>query len=100
MLAIGRALMAQPRLLLLDEPSLGLAPIIVTDIFDVIKDLNKNGVTVLLVEQNVHQALSIADECYIMETGKVVLTGSSEELRSNPEVERIYLSEVPGRDAT
>jgi len=100
MLAIGRALVAQPRLLMLDEPSLGLAPIIVSAIFGVIERLNGNGVTILLVEQNARQALAVADECYILETGKVVLKGSSESLRTNPEVERIYLSEVPGSDIT
>lgn len=98
MLAIGRSLMAQPRLLMLDEPSLGLAPIIVNAIFEVIRRLNRDGVTILLVEQNARQALTVADECYILETGRVVLQGSSESLRSNPEVERIYLSEVPGDD--
>lgn len=99
MLAIGRALMARPRLLLLDEPSLGLAPIVVTAIFNVITQLHRDGVTVLLVEQNAEQALSVADECYIMETGKIVLQGPSKTLKSNPEVERIYLSDVPRSDA-
>jgi len=98
MLAIGRSLMANPRLLLLDEPSLGLAPIIVDEIFDVITKLKQSGVTILLVEQNVNLALSVADECYIMETGKIVLSGSSETIRSNPKVEQIYLSEVPERE--
>jgi branched-chain amino acid transport system ATP-binding protein len=100
MLAIGRALMAEPRLLMLDEPSLGLAPLVVAAIFEVIARLHRSGVTILLVEQNARQALAVADECYIMETGKVVLEGSSEAVRSNPEVERIYLSEVPGSDMT
>ncbi len=98
MLAIGRALMAKPRLLLLDEPSLGLAPIVVTAIFEVITRLHRDGVTILLVEQNAEQALSVADECYIMETGKIVLQGPSETLKSNPEVERIYLSDVSRSD--
>jgi len=99
MLAIGRALMARPRLLLLDEPSLGLAPIVVTAIFDVIRQLHRDGVTILLVEQNAEQALSVANEGYIMETGTIVLHGQSETLKSNPEVERIYLSDVPRSDA-
>ena len=91
MLAIGRALMAKPRLLLLDEPSLGLAPILVQNIFRVITQLNKQGVTVLLVEQNARQALEIANRCYLIETGQISLSGPVSELRSNPEVERLYL---------
>jgi len=91
MLAIGRALVAQPRLLLLDEPSLGLAPLVVRDIFDVIQQLHQRGVTILLVEQNVRQALQIADRGYLLETGRVVLSGPVPELRTNPEVERFYL---------
>jgi branched-chain amino acid transport system ATP-binding protein len=91
MLAIGRALVARPRLLLLDEPSLGLAPLVVRDIFDVIQQLHHRGVTILLVEQNVRQALQIADRGYLLETGRVVLSGPVVELRTNPEVERFYL---------
>jgi branched-chain amino acid transport system ATP-binding protein len=91
MLAIGRALVARPRLLLLDEPSLGLAPLVVRDIFDVIQQLHHRGVTILLVEQNVRQALQIADRGYLLETGRVVLSGPVLELRTNPEVERFYL---------
>ena len=91
MLAIGRALMAKPRLLLLDEPSLGLAPLLVQSIFRVIKQLNSQGVTVLLVEQNARQALEIASRCYLIETGQISLSGPVSELRSNPEVERLYL---------
>jgi branched-chain amino acid transport system ATP-binding protein len=91
MLAIGRALVARPRLLLLDEPSLGLAPLVVRDIFDVIQQLHHRGVTILLVEQNVRQALQIADRGYLLETGRVVLSGPVPELRTNPEVERFYL---------
>jgi branched-chain amino acid transport system ATP-binding protein len=91
MLAIGRALVARPRLLLLDEPSLGLAPLVVRDIFDVIQQLHHRGVTILLVEQNVRQALQIADRGYLLETGRVVLSGPGPELRTNPEVERFYL---------
>jgi len=91
MLAIGRALMAHPRLLMLDEPSLGLAPLIVQTIFDVIRQLHKQGVTILLVEQNARQALQVANRCYLLETGRVVMSGPVAELRANPEVERFYL---------
>ena len=91
MLAIGRALMSKPKLLLLDEPSLGLAPVIVQLIFDVIRQLHEQGVTILLVEQNARKALQVANRCYILETGRVVLQGSSESLRSNPQVEQFYL---------
>jgi branched-chain amino acid transport system ATP-binding protein len=91
MLAIGRALIARPRLLMLDEPSLGLAPLIVRDIFNVIQQLHSQGVTILLVEQNARQALQIADRGYLLETGRVVLSGPVPELRANPEVERFYL---------
>jgi branched-chain amino acid transport system ATP-binding protein len=95
MLAIGRALIAQPRLLMLDEPSLGLAPIIVQGIFKVIRHLHEKGITILLVEQNARQALTVADRCYVMETGNIVLNGSSTELRANPEIEKIYLGQAP-----
>jgi branched-chain amino acid transport system ATP-binding protein len=91
MLAIGRSLMARPRLLMLDEPSLGLAPVIVQTIFNVIGKLHQQGVTILLVEQNARKALQIADRCYLMETGSMVLSGTVEELRGNPEIERFYL---------
>ena len=91
MLAIGRSLMARPRLLMLDEPSLGLAPVIVQTIFDVIENCISEGVTILLVEQNARKALQVADRCYLMETGSVVLSGTVEELRGNPEIERFYL---------
>ena len=91
MLAIGRALMASPRLLMLDEPSLGLAPVVVEVIFSVIRRLHEEGVTILLVEQNARQALQVADRCYVLETGRVVLSGSAAELRANPEVQRFYL---------
>ena len=91
MLAIGRSLMAQPRLLMLDEPSLGLAPVVVKTIFDVIGKLHRQGVTILLVEQNARQALQIADRCYVMETGNMVMSGTVAELRDNPEIERFYL---------
>lgn len=91
MLSIGRALMANPKVLLLDEPSLGLAPLIVEDIFKIIKQINKEGTTVLLVEQNAYQALSIAHSGYVLETGKIVLSGSAEDLKSNKEVQKAYL---------
>ncbi|HWI52653.1 MAG TPA: ABC transporter ATP-binding protein [Symbiobacteriaceae bacterium] len=91
MLAIGRALMARPRLLLLDEPSLGLAPLIVREIFAIIKQVNAEGTAVLLVEQNANLALRVAHYAYILEVGRLVMEGPAEELRQNPEVKRIYL---------
>jgi branched-chain amino acid transport system ATP-binding protein len=91
MLAIGRALMAHPRLLLLDEPSMGLAPLLVEEIFRVVGQLNEEGTTILLVEQNALMALSVADRGYVLETGQVVLAGSAAELRENPDVQRAYL---------
>jgi len=91
MLAIGRSLMAQPRLLLMDEPSLGLAPVIVQVIFDVIRQLHEGGVTILLVEQNARKALQVADRGYIMETGTVKLSGTAKEMRADPQVEHFYL---------
>ena len=91
MLAIGRALMSRPRLLLLDEPSLGLAPLMVERIFDTIAELKNQGRTILLVEQNVHHALDIADRAYVMETGKITLEGPADVLRRDPQVERSYL---------
>jgi branched-chain amino acid transport system ATP-binding protein len=96
MLAIGRALMAQPRLLMLDEPSLGLAPIVVQSIFRVIKELHRKGVTILLVEQNVRQALAVADRGYVMASGSVMMSGTGAELRGNADIERAYLSSAPG----
>ena len=95
MLAIARALMGSPRLLLLDEPSLGLAPIVVQAIFQVIRELHRRGVTILLVEQNVRQALAVADRGYVLAEGRVILAGSGGELRSNPELEQAYLSKAP-----
>lgn len=91
MLALGRALMADPKVLMLDEPSLGLAPKIVDTIFKIIKEINEAGVTVLLVEQNAYQALQIAHYGYILETGKLKLTGSSKELWEDPQVKEAYL---------
>jgi branched-chain amino acid transport system ATP-binding protein len=91
MLAIGRALMAEPTLLLMDEPSMGLAPILVQEIFSIIRWINQQGVTILLVEQNARAALSVASHGYIMEQGKVVLDGSADELRDNEDVKEFYL---------
>jgi branched-chain amino acid transport system ATP-binding protein len=91
MLAIGRALMSRPQLLLLDEPSLGLAPILVSIIFDTIRQLKREGTTILLVEQNARLALDIADRAYVMETGRVTLQGPAIELKRNPQVEHTYL---------
>ena len=91
MLAIGRALMSRPRLLLLDEPSLGLAPLMVERIFGTIAELKRQGRTILLVEQNVHQALDIADRAYVMETGRITLDGPAATLRHDPKVEQSYL---------
>ena len=91
MLAMGRALMSKPSLLMLDEPSMGLAPILVEQIFDIIQDLNRKGSTILLVEQNAQMALSVAHRGYVMETGKIVATGSGAELIESPEIKRAYL---------
>jgi branched-chain amino acid transport system ATP-binding protein len=91
MLAIGRALMARPRVLLLDEPSMGLAPIIVQDIFRTLRTINQAGLTIFLVEQNVRQALKIADHAYVIETGRIVLSGTGAELLGNPKVQEAYL---------
>ncbi len=91
MLAIGRALMARPKMLLLDEPSMGLAPMLVREIFDIIQQINEEGTTVLLVEQNAKMALSIAHRGYVIETGKVMLSGTSEELSKSEEVVKLYL---------
>ena len=93
MLAIGRALMANPRLLLLDEPSMGLAPVIVEQIFETIREVNRQGTTILLVEQNAAMALEIAHRGYVLETGAVVLTGTAAELAANADVRRAYLGE-------
>ncbi|MEG3310423.1 ABC transporter ATP-binding protein [Streptococcus sp. SS-4456] len=91
MLAMGRALMSQPKLLLLDEPSMGLAPIFIQEIFDIIQDIQKQGTTVLLIEQNANKALAIADRGYVLETGKVVLSGTGKELLASEEVKKAYL---------
>lgn len=91
MLAMGRALMSKPKLLLLDEPSMGLAPLLVKTIFNIIEEINENGTTILLVEQNAHMALSIANRAYVIETGKVVISGTSEELQKSDQVREAYL---------
>ena len=91
MLAMGRALMARPKILLLDEPSMGLAPILVKEIFNIIKDINEKGTTVLLVEQNAKMALSIAERAYVMETGNIVMTGTGADLVNSPEIQKAYL---------
>ena len=91
MLAIGRALMAKPRVLLLDEPSMGLAPIIVQDIFRTLKNINREGLTIFLVEQNVRQALKISDHAYVLETGSIVLEGTGQALLGNAKVQEAYL---------
>jgi len=91
MLAMGRALMANPRLLLMDEPSMGLAPVLVDTIFETIQKLNKQGTTILLVEQNARMALQIADRGYVLQTGEIVLSGSADELRTNEMVQKAYL---------
>ena len=91
MLAMGRALMSHPKLLMLDEPSMGLAPILVEQIFDIIRQLHKNGTTILLVEQNAQMALSVADRAYVLETGKITLSGTGKELAESDEVRKAYL---------
>jgi len=91
MLAMGRALMSTPKLLLLDEPSMGLAPIFIQEIFDIIQDIQKQGTTVLLIEQNANKALAIADRGYVLETGKIVLSGTGKELVASDEVRKAYL---------
>lgn len=91
MLAIGRALMAKPKLLLLDEPSMGLAPLIVENIFRIIQDINEQGTTILLVEQNANMALSVADKGYVLETGRIVLSDTASALMTNEDVRKAYL---------
>jgi branched-chain amino acid transport system ATP-binding protein len=91
MLAIGRALMARPKLMLMDEPSMGLAPLLVKEIFEIIKEINEKGTTILLIEQNANMDLSIADRAYVIETGEIVLQGSADELLRSQEVKKAYL---------
>ena len=93
MLAIGRALMSHPKIILMDEPSMGLSPIFVNEIFDIIKEVSASGTTVLLVEQNAKKALSIADRAYVLETGKIVLEGKADELMNDASVKKAYLGE-------
>lgn len=93
MLAMGRGLMAKPKLLMLDEPSMGLSPILVSEIFSIIREINEKGTTILLVEQNANMALSIAQRGYVLETGHIVLAGKVEELKQNPKVKTAYLGE-------
>ncbi len=91
MLAVGRALMSKPKLLMMDEPSLGLAPLIVKEIFEIIKEIHRQGVTILLIEQNANAALHIAHKGYVLETGRITLTGTGKELLENEEVKSAYL---------
>ena len=91
MLALGRALMCRPKVIMMDEPSLGLAPLVIKDIFYIIQDINRRGMTILLIEQNANMALKVADIAYVLETGKITLTGSGAELLENPEVKAAYL---------
>lgn len=91
MLAVGRALMSRPEVLMMDEPSLGLAPIIVQDIFSIIRDIHEKGVTILLVEQNANMALKTADIGYVLETGRITMQGSGKELLNNEDVKKAYL---------
>ena len=91
MLAVGRALMSKPKIMMMDEPSLGLAPLVVRDIFSIIKEVNKNGVTILLVEQNANMALQVADTGYVMETGVITLSGKGSDLIRDEGVRKAYL---------
>ena len=93
MLAMGRALMSHPKLIVMDEPSMGLSPIYVNEVFDIIQSINRDGVTVLLVEQNAKKALSIANQAYVLETGKIVLSGDAKQLMNDDKVKKAYLSE-------
>ena len=94
MVAIGRALMARPRLVCMDEPSMGLSPLYVEQVFDIIQEINRQGTTIFMVEQNANLALSIAHRAYVLQTGKVVLSGSAQELRRNPAIQEAYLGEL------
>ena len=91
MLAMGRALMSKPKILMLDEPSMGLAPILVQQIFDIIKELHKSGTTILLVEQNAEMALNIADRAYVLESGRIKISGTGKELAQSDEIKKAYL---------
>ena len=94
MLAVGRALMSSPKLIMMDEPSLGLAPLVVQDIFSIIRQINSEGITVLLIEQNANMALKIADKAYVMETGRITMEGTGEELLSNETIKEAYLGKA------
>jgi branched-chain amino acid transport system ATP-binding protein len=94
MVAIGRALMSRPKLLMLDEPSLGLAPLIVKTVFEIIQTLNKQKVTILLVEQNIHQALKIARHALVLKTGRITLEGKGKELLADPEIQKAYMGSL------
>jgi branched-chain amino acid transport system ATP-binding protein len=94
MVSIGRALMARPKLLCMDEPSMGLAPVFVEQVFDIIQTINRQGTTIFMVEQNANMALSIAHRAYVLQTGQVVLSGAAEELRRNPMIREAYLGEM------
>ena len=91
MLAVGRALMSRPKIMMMDEPSLGLAPLVVKGIFDIIQEVNRRGVTVLLIEQNANMALKIAHQAYVLETGRITLRGTGKELLANESVKKAYL---------
>jgi len=93
MLAMGRALMSKPKIILMDEPSMGLSPLFVTEVFDIIKQISASGTTVLLVEQNAKKALSIADRAYVLETGKIALTGNAKDLINDDKIKKAYLGE-------
>ena len=93
MLAMGRALMSHPRIILMDEPSMGLSPILVNEIFDIIQSVSASGTTVLLVEQNAKKALSIADRAYVLETGNIVMSGDAKELMNDDSIKKAYLGE-------
>ena len=93
MLAMARAMMSKPKILLLDEPSMGLSPIFVNEIFDIIKKLHESGITILLVEQNAKKALSIADRAYVLETGNIVLSGNAKDLLNDDSIKKAYLGE-------
>lgn len=91
MLAVGRALMCRPKVLMMDEPSLGLAPLIIKDIFKIIQEINKQGMTILLIEQNANMALKVADVAYVLETGRITMSGTGKELLENPDIKAAYL---------
>ena len=91
MLAVARSLMSRPKIMMLDEPSLGLAPLIVKDIFNILKEINEEGVTILLIEQNANMALRLADKAYVLETGTIAMQGSGKELLDNPKIKEAYL---------